>query len=360
MTISPFLVLAVALAVVSVWRFSKSRRSSSLLLAGFWVMLGATIVTEREVLLIPTAVFLGIGIYQKFAPHRALRAARPTDPAEWERIRADRLEKARRTFRDREPAPRQPEGPTPVSELTTVSVDVCEELRYPVGSDRALVIEPGKIEISFRISEPAQEASRDDHGCVRFEWRLADSEGNVWKSEIFLLSQLFNDPWHRPWDSHKNARYEFWSNAPREWTGAMRDHCVVAGIKEYMDSRDLLRPVIGGISREIFMKHQGTSVDVAFIDSENRFVVRTSGLLHRVTEVGSRSPESVVLDPFGFEMSCEDFLPSHNPGYYFSKWREWWSVSEEHPKTPFGFSPVPETSEPQPTVQIQQRRGTAE
>ncbi len=243
--------------------------------------------------------------------------------------------------------------PNPITGFTTANIEVEKELVYAAGPDQQIVLKPGIVEMSFRTSPELKKKDSNDHTVMSFEWRLADSEGRLWESRLWLLSAIFNDPWYQPWVSPRPTGYQPWRDAPQEWNDAMEEHCLLTKISEYMDSRDVLRLEIGGVTREIFMKHQGSDVDVAFIQPSSRILVRTSGLFETTIEDGTDEPDRDEMEAFAFEMLLGEFLPSHNPHYYFTEWQEWNDVFfEEMERNPFTFSMIGTDSEGQSQVYI--------
>jgi hypothetical protein len=240
---------------------------------------------------------------------------------------------------------------TPVESFTTVTVEVPEELVYPAGEDRELVVAPGEVEMSFRMRPVLEGKARREYSVMGFEWRLADAEGAVWQTMLWWLGEMLHDPWHRPSEVARTYEFVLWSEAPEAWQEAMESNCLLADEVELIDSREVVRPVIGGIEREIFTKYQGGIADAAYVASSNRIVVRIKGLFHDFTEVGWDGPDRDELEPFGFEMRCEEFLPSHVPQWYFAAWEEWpevWEGTAE--RRPVVFEQLPERGTPQPLV----------
>ena len=71
---------------------------------------------------------------------------------------------------------------------------------------------------------------------------------------------------------------------------------------------------------------------------------------------GEPYPEREELEPFGFEMLCEEFMPSHTPEYYFVEWEDWLAVWEDKKeKHPFVFTRRNESSKSQALVTTRSR-----
>lgn len=96
---------------------------------------------------------------------------------------------------------------------------------------------------------------------MRFHWRIADSAGTLWQTDLLWLGEMLNTPWHRPASMARQFEFVPWSATPREWLEAMERDCILAEEVELIDTREVVYPVIGGLEREIFTKYQGSIAD---------------------------------------------------------------------------------------------------
>jgi hypothetical protein len=352
--------LAVVMIVLLLRRYSLTRRPSSLTLALFWLLLGATVLTGQRWLLVPAAVALGAGFYQRMALAREATARPREKEAEMKRRPAERaagLEAKPPSAEDpaKRTALRVPKA-RPIGGFTPVKAEVNEELVYPTAEGLDLVLAPGPVEMSFRIRPMLDRKDSREFSVMRFRWQIADSGGTLWQTDLLWLGEMLNNPWHRPTSMARQFEFVPWSAAPQEWLDAMDRHCILAEEVELIDTREVVHPVIGGSQREIFTKYQGSIADAAWIPQTNRIVVRIRGLFHSFRVEGEPYPEREELEPFGFEMLCEEFMPSHTPEYYFVEWEEWLAVWEdEKEKKPFVFTRRNESTKPQLRVTTRPR-----
>ncbi len=225
-----------------------------------------------------------------------------------------------------QPAP-EPAGPV-IEDRVSLRLSLPRPLTLPTESGEAVAFDAGPREVSFRLFFAPERESRDrdaiDYpGC---DLRLRDDEGTWWQVSTFLDPGALTQPLETG-----VGPICFWADAPGAWWEALQSSCLITGVASLLDSRERIELSVGDRAVTIMFKNQGPQIDVAWLGSEGKLVVRAAKMHYERWKDGEFDD---IVDgvTFGYLLDPEDILLPTAPAAHWGQWSAWEEDSgEERP-----------------------------
>jgi len=338
-------------AAIAIWYVIRARRTNCpprYLLAAFWGFMALNQPPRTWLLFVAAFLSLGgywvwISVWRKNSIRDIQKMLGITDAEMAESEAAGR----RAEERKREEAARKKEvelheeAARTRATLRRVRVDAVQpaEQGFPVEGSGSLLSMPGPVSAELEL-----ESFEWDEGIVAYRCRtfVCDSEGTEWRCETFgragnFLSAL-DDPDTREFPS--------WEKAPAAWVEAIKSQCVLAGLKELLDSRDYHEVDVDGRRFEYMEKYQMPTVDVAWLAEKNSWIVRVKGIYRDVHGKDEDLDEMPNIPPFVLTAPAETGLLLVEPEMHACDPEEWLDDERRRPI----FSKTGRRGVPQATV----------
>jgi hypothetical protein len=244
----------------------------------------------------------------------------------------------------------EPSDPQLPSGFTPITFSNRLERRFATATGNPLVMGNGTIRGNLRMELHPEQQPGNTMDTVVCTLRLADRRGTPWECRQLMLPYLLTDP-IEPGAVLPADGFTFCSDAPPSWQEALHHNCLIAGVRNLLDTRDMGELIINGTSFKIFFKQQRPVMDVAYLPSPSSFVVRISGLIHDVELQGDVSG-SRILPPFCYALPTEELLFFTAHHHYYSYYEEWYAMEEGVGKRPPHFCGLRHRDIPQSLVSL--------
>ena len=221
-----------------------------------------------------------------------------------------------------------PAGP-PRSDPVTTEIILPERLSLETTEGKDLVLDPGSVTVSFRLSfhpeRSSEQSFAQDYPVV--ETWVTDADGARWYTRTFLDPIALTEPLTPDGLPASKGELRFWTNAPEAWRKALEEYCLLAEARDMLDTRERFHLPVGDEEYTVMLKYQGPLLDVAWLEEEKRLLVRAAEMYYEIWEEGEWAD---VVDRvcFGYRLDPVAILPISATDRNWVEW-EGWEESEK-------------------------------
>ena len=214
-------------------------------------------------------------------------------------------------------------------EAVGCTLDLKKPVRLRTADGGSVRLETGSHEARFRLTHPPERPTEDDAiDYPHCELAVRDEEGSWWRTETYVDPDLFTRPLEKP-----DRPILFWEHAPDPWKSALAESCVLADVRQLLDSRDRIDLPVGDRTVKMMFKYQGPRLDLGWVEDERRLVVRASGMYYEIWDEGEFR-DIVDRVTFAYLLDPSEVLPLTAPDAHWPTWGAWEEDAGDGPPEP--------------------------
>ncbi|MDH3744309.1 MAG: hypothetical protein OES47_04305 [Acidobacteriota bacterium] len=215
-------------------------------------------------------------------------------------------------------APPEPAGQA-IEDWVSLQLRLPESLTFKTENGEEVVLAAGPRDILFRLSF-ASEREDQDSDAIDYpvcDLRLCDDQDTWWQVSTYFEPYDLTAPLERG-----TGPIHFWQDVPQAWKEALETSCLISGVESLLDSRERIELSVGDRSVTMMFKYQGPEIDVGWLDSEGKLVVRVAKMHYELWK--DREFDDIVDGvTFGYLLDPEGILLPTSPEAHWSEWNVW-------------------------------------